>query len=147
MSKYLLRCHDFYFNRISDLKALAVKLYAQLNHEDFAQHPAVKLLKTVQVADQDIIPQDPDQPQYRLKGELKKYRRHKQGLRRYRLFFCFSSQPPIIVYLYLNDESHLRKEGSKNDPYEEFKRQIYQGHFSHNPGDPAMQAWLKNYRT
>jgi mRNA-degrading endonuclease RelE of RelBE toxin-antitoxin system len=104
MNKYLLRCNDLYFNRINDLKSAVVKLYVELNHEDFVQHPTVKLLKTIQVADQEIIPQNPDQPQYRLKGELKKYRRYKQGLQRYRLFFCFSSQPPIIVYLYLNDE-------------------------------------------
>jgi len=145
MNNYLLRCHDLYFNRINDLKATVTKLHAHLSHKEFIQHPTVKLLKTVMVADQKTIPQDPDRPEYRLRAELKKYRRYKQGLQRYRLFFCFSSLPPIIVYLYLNDEEHLRKEGSKNDPYEDFKRHVSKGLFSHNPSDPATIKWIRNY--
>ncbi len=118
--KYLLKYHEFYYHRIATLKEQVKELRSKLELEEFKQHETVKLAARIRRADQEIIPEDPDRPEYRLKRELKKYRRYKQGLQRYRLFFCFSSRPPIILYLYLNDEKHLRKVGSKSDPYEGF---------------------------
>ncbi len=58
--------------------------------------------------------------------------------------FCFSSTPPIIIYLYLNDEKHLRKAGDKNDPYEEFKTFIKKGIFSHKPEDVNIKKWIRS---
>ncbi|MBU1133622.1 MAG: type II toxin-antitoxin system YhaV family toxin [Candidatus Omnitrophica bacterium] len=144
-NKYLLRYHEFYYQRIAKLKEQVKELYKKLNPDEFKQHGIVKLAVRIRKADQEIIPENPDRPEYRLKDELKKYRRYKQGLQRYRLFFCFSSQPPIILYLYLNDEKHLRKAGSKKDPYEEFKKLAAKKHFSHNPEDPKIQKWIKTY--
>jgi len=144
--RYLLKYHKFYYQRIALLKKQVKELHSKLSPEEFKQHEIVKLAVRIRKADQEIIPQDPDRPEYRLKGELRKYRRYKQGLQRYRLFFCFSSQPPIILYLYLNDEKHLRKAGSKNDPYEEFKKLVAKKYFSHDPNDPKIQDWLKDYR-
>lgn len=145
-SKYLLRYHDFYYNRILQLKEQVKELYVKLSEEEFRQHEIVKLAYRIRRADQEIIPQDPDRPEYRLGGELRKYRRYKQGLQRYRIIFCFSNQPKIILYLYLNDEKHLRKAGSKTDPYEDFKRLIRKGFFSHDPSDPHVQKWIRQYR-
>jgi toxin YhaV len=144
---YLLRYHDVYFQRITKLKEQVRELRNKLSDEEFQQHEIVKLAYRIRKADQEIIPQDPDRPEYRLTGDLKKYRRYKQGLQRYRLLFCFSNQPKIILYLYLNDEKHLRKDGDKKDPYEEFKKFVGKGHFSHNPEDPKIQKWIKNYRS
>jgi len=141
--KYLLRYHDFYFQRITKLKEQIKELRGKLNDEKFNQHEIVKLAYRVRQADQKIIPQNPNLPEYRLRGGLKKYRRYKQGLQRYRILFCFSSHPAIILYLYLNDEKHLRKAGDKHDPYEEFKRMVTNGRFSHNPADPKIQKWIK----
>lgn len=141
-SNYLLRYHDFYFQRIAKLKEQVKELRGKLNNEEFRQHEIVKLAYRIREADQKIIPQDPNRPEYHLVGNLKKYRRYKQGLQRYRLFFCFSTRPEIILYLYLNDEKHLRKEGDKNDPYEEFKKLAAKGYFSHNPADPKIQKWI-----
>ncbi|MFH1258751.1 MAG: type II toxin-antitoxin system YhaV family toxin [Elusimicrobiota bacterium] len=145
-SNYLLRYHDFYFQRITKLKEQVKELRAKLSIEEFRQHEVVKLAYRIREADQEIIPQNPDRPDYRLTGNLKKYRRYKQGLQRYRLFFCFSNQPKIILYLYLNDEKHLRKAQDKNDPYEEFSRLVSKGYFSHNPNDSQIQKWIKDYR-
>lgn len=144
-SNYLLRYHDFYFQRIAKLKERVKELHGKLSDEEFRQHEIVKLAYRIREADQEIIPRDPNRPEYRLTGNLKKYRRYKQGLQRYRLFFCFSNQPKIILYLYLNDEKHLRKTGDRNDPYEEFKSLVTKGYFSHNPDDPKIQKWIKNY--
>jgi len=143
-SSYLLRYHVFYYQRIAQLKEQQVReLRNKLDDEEFKQHEIVKFAFRVRKADQEIIPQDPDRPEYRLRGELKKYRRYKQGLQRYRIIFCFSSHPKIIIYLYLNDEKHLRKEGAKTDPYEKFKKLLRKGRFSHNPNDTKTQEWIR----
>ena len=138
-NSYLLRYHEFYYRRIEKLKEQVKELHRRLNDEEFRQHEVVKLAYRIRQADREIIPKDPDRPEYRLSGELRKYRRYKQGLQRYRLFFCFSNQPKTILYLYVNDEKHLRKAGSKSDAYEEFKRLVGKGHFSHDPYDFKIQ--------
>lgn len=145
-SNYLLRYHEFYYQRVTKLKEQVKGLKNRLSDEEFKQHEIVKLAYRIRNADQEIIPQDPDRPEYRLKGELKKYRRYKQGLQRYRIMFCFSTQPKIIVYLYLNDEKHLRKDGDKHDPYNEFKKFLRKGMFSHNPSDQKIQKWIREYQ-
>ena len=145
MSDYLLRYHQVYAHRIARLKEQVKELRQKLNDEDFSHHEIVKLATRIRQADQVIIPQDPDRPEYRLSGELRKYRRYKRGLKRYRLFFCFSHQPKMILYLYLNDEKHLRKTGSKSDPYEDFKKLVGRGTFSHDPTDQKIQKWIYEY--
>ncbi len=145
MTDYLLRYHEFYAHRTAKLKEQVKELRQKLNDEEFKQHEIVKLACRIRQADQEIIPQDPGRPEYRLSGELRKYRRYKQGLRRYRLFFCFSHEPKMILYLYLNDEKHLRKAGAKSDPYEEFKKFVKQGQFSPDPQDQKIQKWIRNY--
>lgn len=144
-SSYLLKYHDFYFQRIAKLKEQVQELHSKLSKEEFRRHEIVKLAYRIREADQGIIPQDPNRPEYRLTGDLRKYRRYKQGLQRYRLFFCFSNQPKIILYLYLNDEKHLRKAGDRNDSYEEFKSFVDKGYLSHKPDDSKIQKWIKNY--
>lgn len=146
MSDYLLRYHEFYYQRIAVIKEQVKELRARLSDEEFNQHEIVKLAYRIRKADQEIIPQNPNRPEYRLLGKLRKYRRYKQGLQRYRLFFCFSNQPKMILYLYLNDEKHLRKSGAKNDPYEKFKKLVHRGYSSHNPQDPKIQKWILDYR-
>lgn len=145
-SNYLLKYHNFYFQRIAKLKEQVKELRNKLSNEEYRQHEIVKLAYRIREADQEIIPRDPNRPEYRLTGNLRKYRRYKQGLQRYRLFFCFSNQPKIILYLYLNDERHLRKAGDRNDPYEEFRKLVGKGCFSHNPDDSQIQKWIKSCR-
>jgi toxin YhaV len=57
------------------------------------------------------------------------WRRVKKGLpQRYRLFFMFASNPlAVLIYTWLNDERTLRKEGSRTDVYEVFKRMLERG--------------------
>jgi toxin YhaV len=76
-----------------------------------------------------VIPADPNAPDFRLRGELKLFRRLKgRGLPdRYRLFYVFSSTLRVIIMLYLNDESSLQQEGGRNDPYARFTALVRQG--------------------
>ena len=145
-SNYLLRYHVFYYERIAQLKEQVKGLYRKLSKEEFKQHEIIKLAYRIRKADQEIIPQDPNRPEYKLRGDLRKFRRYKQGLQRYRLFFCFSDHPKIILYLYLNDEKHLRKAGARKDPYQEFKKLVTAGSLSHNPNDPKIQKLIRTFR-
>ena len=78
-SSYLLKYHDFYFQRIAKLKEQVKELHNKLSNEEFRQHEIVKLAYRIREADQEIIPQDPNRPEYRLTGDLRKYRRYKHG--------------------------------------------------------------------
>ena len=80
-SSYLLKYHVFYYQRIAQLKEQVRELHNKLSDEEFKQHEVVKFASRVRKADQEIIPQDPDRPEYRLRGELKKYRRYRGNAR------------------------------------------------------------------
>ncbi len=146
MSKYYLKCHELFAGRIAKLKEQVKKLNATLPADEFVQHEMVQLAARIRRATVEIIPEDPNRPEYVLSGDLKKYRRYKQGLQRYRLMFCFSNKPAIIIYLYVNDKDHLRKQGDRNDPYEEFKQMVRSGKTSHDPQDPVIQKWIQQYQ-
>lgn len=143
-NNYKLLFHEIFYNRVRAIVQAVEKLYSKLPFEEYKKHELTKLLARITRAYKDIIPDNPTQPDYYLKGSLAKYRRYKRGLQRYRLMFCFSNNPAIIVYLYLNDENHLRKEGSKTDPYREFATLVKKGVFSSSPTDPKLRKWMRN---
>ena len=89
----------------------------------------MKLLAAVVRLVETIVPADPDHPDFRLVGDLGRFRRAKgRGLpARYRLFWVFSSRARAIVFLYLNDASSLRKAGAKSDPYARFSDLVRRG--------------------
>jgi toxin YhaV len=99
----------------------------------YKTHPKAKLLASVYRAITQLVPVNPDAPQFRLGKTLgtanTNWRRVKKGMPdRYRLFFRFASSPvKVIVYVWLNDEDTLRKAGSKSDVYENFKRMLARG--------------------
>lgn len=145
-NNYLLLTHIFFEGRLNFLKDQIRKLKQTLPESEYLTHEIVKFVARLRAATLEIIPLDPNRIEYQLSGELRKYRRYKQGLQRYRLFFTFSSHPKIIIYLYINDEKHLRKDGDKNDPYEEFSKLCKKGVFTSNPLDPNIQKWLQNLK-
>ena len=79
------------------------------------------------------VPTNPADPVFRLGRTLGRshgnWRRVKKGLpQRYRLFFIFASNPlAVVIYAWLNDEDTLRKEGSRTDVYQVFKRMLERG--------------------
>jgi toxin YhaV len=99
------------------------------------------LAARIRTAEREVA-EDPNRPEFLLNDELRKFRRYKRGLGRYRLIFCFSSKPPIIVFLYLNTTETLRKAGSRLDPYERFKALLRRGQVSPNPEDPKTVKWI-----
>ncbi|HVA65801.1 MAG TPA: type II toxin-antitoxin system YhaV family toxin [Elusimicrobiota bacterium] len=139
---YLLKYHAFYAERIAELKARVKELRGALSPEEFARHEIVKLALRIRDAEKEIAA-NPKAAEYLLHDELRKFRRYKRGLGRYRLFFCFSDNPPIIVFLYLNSAETPRQEGGRGDPYEVFKAMLRRGEVSRRPDDPKIQKWIE----
>jgi len=122
---------------LDELEALVTKLAAD-DPAGYKTHPKAKLLASVYRAITQLVPANPDAPQFRLGKTLgsasTNWRRVKKGMPdRYRLFFRFASSPvKVIVYVWFNDEDTLRKAGLKSDVYESFMRMLARGEV---PGD------------
>ena len=104
------------------------------NPQGFQANANVKLLRAVDRAVSEVIPQDPSRAEYRQGNTLGRdhryWRRAKIG-RRFRLFFRYDAKARVIVYAWMNDEGTLRSSGSRTDPYAVFARMLAQG----NPPD------------
>ena len=118
--------HRIFAERYNQLLVRVAALRRELPPEQYGQHPSVKLLAKITRIIRETVPTKPDAPEVRLKRDLAKFRRI-EGLGlpdRYRLFWVFSSKLRTIIFLYVNDETTLRKQGADTDPYEVFKRLI-----------------------
>ncbi len=109
--------------------------------ETYKEHPKTKLLATIRRYMMEIIPRDPNAPEFRQGDTLGSDNRHwfrAKFHQRYRLFFRFSTSDKVIVYVWVNDEFTLRKAGSKTDAYAVFKSML-------DAGDPprTLEALLK----
>jgi toxin YhaV len=124
-----IRFHRVFAERYRELLANVRRLRDRLPPDQYAHHPDVKLLASLDRVIRKIIPADPEAREFWLKGNLSKFRRTKgSGLPdRYRLFWVFSARLRVIIILYLNDSDTLRKEGSSRDPYAVFQRLLGQG--------------------
>ena len=131
-----------YYHRVfkavlDELEATVTEL-AQKDPKAYKKHPKTKLLASVYRAVTELVPANPDAPDFRLGKTLgpenSHWRRVKAGMPdRYRLFFRFASTPvKVIVYVWFNDDETLHKAGSKTDVYEAFKRMLARGTV---PGD------------
>ena len=104
------------------------------NPQGFESNANVKLLRAVDRAVSEVIPQDPSRAEYRqgntLGRDYRHWRRAKIG-RRFRVFFRYDAKARVIVYIWMNDEGTLRSSGSRTDPYAVFARMLAQG----NPPD------------
>lgn len=109
--------------------------------ETYKEHPQTKLLATIHRYITEIIPRDPNAPEFRQGDTLGPDNRHwfrAKFHQRYRLFFRFSTKDKVIVYVWVNDEFTLRKAGSKTDVYAVFKSML-------DAGDPprTLDALLR----
>ena len=109
----------------AQVEALAAKTPAT-----YRDQPATKLLTTVQRYILQIIPRDPNAPEFRQGNTLGEGNRHWFGAKfheRYRLFFRFSSREKIIICAWVNDENSLRKAAARTDPYALFRNMLAAG--------------------
>lgn len=117
---------------LDELEQDVTRLAAQ-DPEGYKSHPKTRLLASVYKAITQLVPANPDAPEFRLGktlgAEYASWRRVKKGMPdRYRLFFRFASRPvKIIAYAWFNDEDTLRKAGAKTDVYAAFRRMLARG--------------------
>ncbi len=114
--------------QLTNLEKAVQKLKTE-SPDTYKHHPKTKLLASVYNSITNRVPSDPDHKQFLLGNTLgqsyRGWRRVKQGLpNRYRLFFKFKATPKKIVYVWLNDETTLRKKGSKTDVYVVFCKML-----------------------
>ena len=117
---------------LDELEAVVTRL-AKVDPASYRAHPKTRLLASVYRAVTQVVPANPDAPEFRLGKTLgpehTNWRRVKKGMPdRYRLFFRFASRPvKVVVYVWFNDDDTLRTAGSKTDVYETFKRMLARG--------------------
>jgi toxin YhaV len=107
-----------------------VRRIAESNPAAYREHPRAKLFAAVRRLLLDIIPTDPNAPEFRLGNTLGPEHRHWRRAKfsgRYRLFFRFDSASRTIIYGWMNDESTLRKAGGRTDPYAVFHQMLERG--------------------
>lgn len=126
---WTLLYHPVFGDRYAALRDQARVLKRKLDEESWARHPTVRLVAGVRRLVMEVIPQDPTAAEYQLRDDLKGfYRASGLGLPpRYRLFWVASPRARAIVFLYLNDETTLRKQGSRSNPYEQFRAMLGRG--------------------
>jgi toxin YhaV len=107
-----------------------VEALAADDRSGYRDLPATKLLATINRLIRETIPEDPGAATFRQGNTLGSDNRHwfrAKFHERYRLFYRFSSREKVIVYAWVNDESTLRKSGSKTDPYHIFRAMLEAG--------------------
>src|SRR6202167_1561403 len=124
-----LFAHPLFQTQLEGLVRRVEKL-AAADPNGYVSHPATKMLATINHYVRDAIPRDPNAPEFRQGNTLGPDNRHWFRAKfhgRYRLFYRFSTEQRIIVYVWVNDEGSLRKSGSKTDPYVVFKAMLQGG--------------------
>ncbi len=101
------------------LRERVKQLKTTLDAPAFNAHPEVKLFAAWVRIVHELVPANPDAPQFLLGNtpgqQYRGWRRVKgNGLpRRIRLFFKFSASKKVIVYAWLDDPTSLRKQGAR----------------------------------
>lgn len=110
--------------------AARVERLASKDPRGYTSHPVAKLLATINHYMREVIPRDPNSPEFRQGNTLGQDNRHWFRAKfhgRYRLFYRFSTQQKFIIYVWVNDERSLRKSGAKTDAYAVFKAMLESG--------------------
>jgi hypothetical protein len=72
---WTLLYHPLFGRRYTELRNEARRLKRRLPPAEFRQHPLVKLVAAVHRLVTAIVPPDPNSPEFRLRGNLAKFRR------------------------------------------------------------------------
>jgi len=114
------------------LARLAEKVRAEKSDPaGYENLPAAKLLSVIHRHTRELIPANPNAPEFRQGNTLGRDNKHwfrAKFHERYRLFFRFSSKDKVIIYAWVNDDSTLRKHGAKTDPYFIFQSMLQSGY-------------------
>lgn len=117
---------------IDELEAL-ISTVGTLKEKDpvnYHRKNATKRLIAIAKLIFDVIPQDPNKPEYRQGDTLGSDHKHwfrAKFFQQYRLFFRFDSASKLIVFAWVNDDKNKRAYGSKSDAYRVFEKMLKSG--------------------
>ncbi|WP_051257754.1 type II toxin-antitoxin system YhaV family toxin [Desulfovibrio cuneatus] len=124
--------HHPLFNVIYSRYVLYALRMKEENPTGYKELPKVRFFDGIRKAMNNALA-DPTHKRYLLGNTLgeayRRWRRIKNdGLPdRYRLFFQFSTEELKVIFCWLNDQSTMRKKGSKTDVYVIFKKLLENG--------------------
>ncbi|HEY3048496.1 MAG TPA: type II toxin-antitoxin system YhaV family toxin [Polaromonas sp.] len=97
----------------------------------FLKKNASKRLAAIAKLAFEVIPQDPERPEYRQGNTLGEEHKHwfrAKFFQQYRLFFRYHKDTKIIIYGWVNDEDTKRAHESVDDAYRVFRKMLENGH-------------------
>jgi toxin YhaV len=122
--------YKLFSEQLDDLTAEVEKLAALLPGT-YREHGKTKRLARIRKLMLEEIPANLVHANWNqgstLGKEYKHWKRAKFGQNRFRLFFRYDGTKKVIVYVWVNDDKTMRKEGDKNDPYAIFMRCLKRG--------------------
>ena len=118
---------------LDQLEAAMAQVEAMLlkDPKGFSQKNASKRLAAVFRLAFEVIPQDPERPEYRQGNTLGEEHKHwfrVKFFQQYRLFFRYHKDTKIIIYAWVNDENTKRAYESGDDAYRVFRKMLESGH-------------------
>lgn len=125
-----LYAHPCFVSQYEKLESQVLALKAKFP-QDYKKKNTTKRLAAIQRLIFDIIPQNPNKPEYRQGRALGNEHKHwfrAKFFQQYRLFFRFHASSKTIVYAWVNDEFSKRAYGSKSDAYQVFEKMLKFGH-------------------
>ena len=128
---YRLHWTEYLKNYTQNLKAEVEN--AVLRGKNFERMDEFKKLKLLREAFLQRVPQNPGSKEYQLGNSLgqghKNWRRVKfvEPLKRYRLFFAYSSAESSVCYVWINSNRNLRSAAHHSDCYAAFSRLLDSG--------------------
>lgn len=123
--------HKIFNKQLQELVVSSIKFKEKDTPKQYRERFKPKLLKALQKAIEESIPNDPFSKDFELRGNLSDYQRVKlTGIcDRYRLFFKVDADKKLIIILWLG---YPRNEGGKNDCYRVFGKMVDKGDFPLN---------------
>ena len=107
-----------------------VDLLKQKDPVGYVKKNASKRLAAITRLAFDIIPQDPNRPEYRQGNTLGSQHKHwfrAKFFQQYRLFFRYHAPSKVIVLAWVNDDDTKRACESSDDAYRVFRKMLEAG--------------------
>ena len=127
---WTLYAHALFLGQLEALLA-QVDALRQKDPKGYAQKNATKRLAAIAKLAFEVIPQDPERPDYRqgaMLGDGYKHWFRAKFFQQYRLFFRYHKASKVIVYAWVNDEGSKWAYEGGDDAYRVFRRMLESGH-------------------
>jgi len=130
INRWTIFAHPLFLDQL-ELAMAQVEILRLKDPERFQQKNVSKRLAAVFKLAFEVIPQDPERPEYRqgnTMGEEHKHWFRAKFFQQYRLFFRYHKGTKIIIYAWVNDEDSKRAYESGDDAYRTFRKMLDSGH-------------------